>query len=147
MAARYTEISQEEMEKFLKRGFRALRPKEGERLGEIHYDLKLGGFVGIRVWTSISPRSGTGADVGADAIRVQLISLRDHGPLEKGKAAVVKRTQGWRSSLQARIEDLVEKYEDNEDFWEQWAETRQRRGDPEREMREQERERVEEQRE
>jgi len=137
MAAQYIEISLDEMEKFLKRGFRALRPKQGQQRGEIYFDLHLGQFVGIRVWTSIRPHSGTGAEVGADAIRVQLISLKDQGPLEKGKAPIVKRTQGWRNGLQDRIEELAEKYEDNDEFWENWAETRHH-GDPEREMKKEE---------
>jgi hypothetical protein len=82
---------------------------------------------------------------------VQLISLKDKGPLERGKAPIVKRTQGWKNKLQDRIEELAEKYENREDFWEEWAETRQRKGDPERQMREddarekrEERERAEE---
>jgi len=140
MAAQYTEITLEEMEKFLKRGFHALRPKQGNQRGELYYDLHLGSFVGIRVWTSIGTHSGTGAEVGADAIRVQLVSLKDQGPLERGKAPIVKRTQGWKSSLQDKIEELTEKYEDNDVFWENWASTRSRKGDPEREMKEQEKE-------
>jgi len=143
MAAQFTEITLEEMEKFLKRGFRALHPERGNKLGEVYYDLKLGKFVGIRVWTSIRPHSGMGAEVGADAIRVQFVSLKDQGPLEKGKAPIVKRTQNWRDSLQDRIEELVEKYEDNDEFWEQWAATRQRGGDPKREMKEFEEEKKE----
>jgi hypothetical protein len=139
MAAQYTEISLEDMEKFLKRAFRAFRPKQSSKSGEFVYDLTIGKFVGIRVWTSVGVHSGSGASVGSDAIRVQLISLKDHGPLEKGKAPIVKRTQGWRTSLQDRIEELVEKYEEKEDFWEPWAETRQRRGDPEKVMQQEER--------
>lgn len=124
--ARYTEVSLDEMDKFLRRAFRALRPKQDASRNEIYYDLKLGRFVGIRVWTSIGSRSETGAGVGSDAIRVQFISLKDDKPLEKGKAPIVKRTQGWKNSLQDRIEDLIEKYEDNDEFWESWAETRRR---------------------
>jgi hypothetical protein len=132
MAAQYTEVTLEDMDKFLKRSFRALRPKQGQQRGEYYYDLHLGKFVGVRVWTSVGLHSGTGAGVGADAIRVQLISLKDNGPLEKGKAPIVKRTQGWRNSLQDKIEEFIEKYDDREDFWEQWAETRQRSSGPER---------------
>lgn len=131
MAAQYTEISLEDMDTYLKRAFRALRPKQNASRGEYFYDLKLGPFVGIRVWTSVT-RAGTGAGVGADAIRIQLISLKDERPLEKGKAPIVKRTQGWKNSLQDRIEDCIEKYESNHEFWEGWAETRQvqRREEP-----------------
>lgn len=129
MAATYTEVSLEDMDKFLKRAFRTLRPNRNQQYNEYYYDLKLGKFVGIRVWSSIGVRSGQGAQVGSDAIRVQLISLKDNRPLEKGKAPIVKRTQGWRNSLQDRIEDCIEKYEDNDTFWEGWAETRQMRRD------------------
>lgn len=131
MAAQYTEITLEDMDKYLKRAFRALRPKQNASRGEYYYDLTLGPFVGVRVWTSIT-RAGTGAGVGSDAIRIQLISRKDERPLEKGKAPIVKRTQGWKTSLQDRIEDCIEKYESNHEFWEGWAETRQvqRREEP-----------------
>jgi hypothetical protein len=132
MAATYTEVSLEDMEKFLRRGFRSLRPKQGSQFNEYYFDLTLGPSVDIRVWSSVGVRSGTGAEKGADAIRVQLLSSKDNKPLEKGKAPIVKRTQGWRTSLQDRIEDLIEKYESNDEFWEDWASTRRRRGDPER---------------
>lgn len=131
-AAQYTEVSLDDMKKFLLRGFGALHPKQGQKNGEFYYDLKLGPHVAVRVWTSVRIGSGMGAGVGADAIRVQLVSLKDQGPLERGKAPIVKRTQGWRASLQDRIEDCLEKYEEKDEFWEQWAETRQRVGDPER---------------
>jgi len=144
MAAQFTQVTLEDMEKFLKRGFRALRPKQSIKRREIVFDLKLGSAVGIRVWTSIHPGSGVGAVRGADAIRVQLISLKDDGPLEKGKAPIVKRTQRWRISLQDRIEELAEKYEDREEFWEDWASTRGRKGDPEKEIQRQEIEQKEE---
>jgi hypothetical protein len=138
MAARYVEVTLDEMDKILKRAFRILRPRKGENRGEVYYDLKLGKYVGIRVWTSIRPRSGSGAGVGQDAIRVQLISLKDNGPLQKGKAPIVKRTQNWRDNLKKRVEELIDKYEDNEEFWENWAENRSRRGDPQKEMKRQE---------
>jgi hypothetical protein len=131
MAAQFTEITIEEMDKYLKRAFRALRPKQNQKHSEYYYDLTLGPFVGVRVWTSVT-RAGVGAGVGSDAIRIQLISLKDERPLEKGKAPIVKRTQGWKNSLQDRIEDCIEKYESNHEFWEGWAETRQvqRREEP-----------------
>ena len=146
MAATYTPITLEEMETYLKRAFRILRPKQGSDRGEIYFDLTLGKFVGIRVWTSIRPHSGVGAQVGTDVIRVGLISLKDHGGLEKGEFAKLKRTQGWRDSIKKKIEALVEKYEDNDEFWENWAETRKRQGDPERAMQQEREERSEEER-
>jgi hypothetical protein len=121
MAAQYTEITFEDMEQFLKRAFRALRPHEGEHGGEVFFDLLVSDHVAIRVFTSISKRRGQGAGVGEDAIRILLYSRKQSRPLMKGKAPIVKRTQGWRNSLQERIEDALEVYEDREAYWEERA--------------------------
>lgn len=121
MAATYTEVSLEEMEKFLKRSFRILRPKKNQERGEVYYDLFLSENVVIRVWTSIGSGSSAAADVGADAIRVQLMSAKTKRPLMKGKAPIVKRTQGWKTNLQERIEDAMEAYEEKDSYWESRA--------------------------
>lgn len=118
MAARYTTISLEDMEKFLKRAFRVLEPKKGVERREVVYDLFLSPKVGIRVWTSIGPHSGTGAGVGADAIRVTFFNFQKNRPLLRGKSPIVKRTQNWRDSLRNRIEDIMEMYDEKEDYWE-----------------------------
>jgi len=117
MAAQYTEVTLEDMERFLKRGFRALRPKQGIKSGEYYYDLSLSPHVIIRVWTSVGKHSATGAGVGQDAIRIQFLSGRTQIPMVSGKAPIVKRTQGWRNSLQGKIEDLIEAYEEKADYW------------------------------
>ena len=119
MAATFTEVSLEEMETFLRRSFRALRPKQGVDYGEIYYDMPLDNFARIRVWTSIRRGTSTGAGVGADAIRIQLLGTR--APLVKGRAPIVKRTQNWRDNLAERIEEAMEKYEE---LQQQWAERR-----------------------
>lgn len=121
MAATYTEISLDDMERFLKRGFRALKPKQGMKHNEYYYDLRLSDNVHIRVWTSVKRGSGTGAGVGQDAIRVQLLSSKTDRPLQRGKAPIVKRTQNWRDGLQKRIEDAMEAYDDQEESIEQSA--------------------------
>ena len=121
MAARYTEVTFEDMLRFLKRGFRSLRPRKGEQYREIYFDLGLSDAVAIRVWTSIKIGSGMGAGVGQDAIRVQLVSIPKNRPLMKGKAPIVKRTQNWRNNLQKRVEDYIEDYEDREEYWEERA--------------------------
>lgn len=118
MAAQYTEISLEDMERFLKRGFRALRPKQGIMRNEYYYDLNLGDSVAVRVWTSVKRGTAAGAGVGEDAIRVQMISAKTARPLMKGKAPIVKRTQNWKDSLQNRIEDVLEAYDEKEGYWE-----------------------------
>lgn len=118
MAAQYTVISLEEMTKFLTRGFHALNPKKSVERGEVIFDLFFSPRVGVRVWTSIPASGSSGAGVGQDAIRVQFFHFAKNRPLHKGKAPIVKRTQGWKDSLTDRIEELMEKYDDSEAYWE-----------------------------
>ncbi len=115
MAAQFTEVTLDEMDRFLKRGWRTLRPKPASERGEVYYDLSLSDNVVIRVWTSIGASRSSGAGVGEDAIRVQLFSNKTRRPLMKGKAPIVKRTQGWKDNLQDRIEDYMEKYDEKEE--------------------------------
>jgi len=118
MAAQYTEVTLQDMETFLKRGFRALRPQKGHSNGgEYYYDLQLSDAVHLRIWTSIRKSSDMGAGVGEDAIRVQMMGVKSNRPLMKGKAPIVKRTQGWKNSLQNRIEDAIEAYEEKPEYW------------------------------
>lgn len=118
MAAQFTEVTFEDMEKFLKRGWRALRPKQGLYKGEICFDLNLSPNVAVRVLTSIGARGGSAADVGQDAIRVTLFMPKGNRPMLSGKWPIVKRTQGWRSNLQDRIEDMIQTYEEREGYFE-----------------------------
>jgi len=138
MAAQYTEITLEDMDRFFKRAYRALRPRRDLDRGEYVYTLKLSKNVGIRVYSSIT-KEGTGAGVGSDAIRVVLYGTRVRRPLVKGKAPIVKRTQGWRNSLQKQIEQAIETYDEKESYWEERAggpspeeraESRQKEGKP-----------------
>jgi hypothetical protein len=119
MAAQYTEVTLTDMDIFLKRGFRALRPKQGLQFGEYFYDLFFSSSVALRVWTSIRKTSEVGAGVGEDAIRVQLMGVDSKRPLMKGKAPIVKRTQGWKNTLQNRIEEAMEAYEEKPDYWDE----------------------------
>lgn len=114
MAAQYTPISITEMDTFLRRAFRALRPTRSVQRGEVVYDLFITPAIGVRVWTSISPHSDFAAGVGSDAIRVQYYHMAKNHPLQRGKAPIVKRTQGWRDNLKDRIEDCLELYEQRE---------------------------------
>lgn len=116
MAATYTEISLEDMDRFLRRAYRALRPKQGKDRGEVYYDLNLSdGNIFIRVWTSIRPSSGSGAGVGQDAIRVTMVTKGGRPLVKKGK--IVKRTQGWKNNLQDRVDGLLEDYESKTGYW------------------------------
>ena len=114
----YVEVTLKEMETFLKRGFRALRPEPGLYKGEISYDLTLSPTVLIKVLTSIR-RSGYAAGVGEDAIRVMFWGVKVDRPLVSGKAPIVKRTNNWRNALQDKIEDYLEMYEEKAEYWDQ----------------------------
>lgn len=112
----YVEVTLDDMDRFLKRGYRALRPKQGTARGEIYYDLDVSDRkIFIRVWTSIHPRSGTGAGVGEDAIRVAFVTAGNSGLIKGSKT--VKRTGRWKSTLQEKIEELLEMYESQADYW------------------------------
>jgi hypothetical protein len=116
--AEYTQVSLDEMDKFLRRTFRALRPKPGVEFRNVVYDLHLSPNVAIRVWTSIREGQEVVKDVGERPIKVQFVNLRTGRPLLEGKAAIVKRVKGWRDNLEDRVEELIEKYEENPSAWE-----------------------------
>lgn len=123
MSAQFTEITFDDMSKFILRSWRALRPKQGTEKREIYYDLALSDNVAIRIWTSIGVGRNTGADIGSDAIRIQLLAKKGgrSWPLVQGKAPIVKRTQGWKNNLQDRVEDYIELYEEKEAVFEATA--------------------------
>jgi hypothetical protein len=120
MAAQFTQITLPEMETYLKRAFRALRPQHGASRGEVVINLFLNEAktIGIRIWTSIHPNSGMGAGQGEDAIRVQFYNFGKDRPMVPDKAPIVKRTQNWRDNLKDRIEDYMELYESKDEYWE-----------------------------
>jgi hypothetical protein len=112
MAATYTPITLEEIDQFLKRAFRTMRPKLVNYKGEAAYELSLSDIVKIRVATSVGFGGASAAGKGEDAIRVGLFSTKTDRWLRMGKQPIVKRTQGWRDSLRERIEDAMEEYYD-----------------------------------
>jgi hypothetical protein len=115
MAAQFTEVTLDEMEKTLQRAFHALHPRKGALKGEVVIDLFLSEKAGVRVWTSISERGTSGAGVGQDALRVQLYNFAKGRPMKPGKAPIVKRTQGWKDNLRERVEDEIESYDTHEE--------------------------------
>ena len=119
MSAQFTEITLEEMESFLKRGFRSLRPTRDKFGGEYVFNLHITPNIGIKIMTSIQLGRGIGADVGADAIRVLFFHFGYNRPLIRGKAPIVKRTQGWKDNLTDRIEEYIEEYERRSIEWEE----------------------------
>ena len=113
----YVEVTLKEMETFLKRGFRALRPEQGVYRGQFIYDLSLSPSVVIRIYTSIM-KSGYSAGAGGDSIRIVFLGVRVDKPLVGG-SFLVKRTNSWRNSLQDKIEEYLELYEEKAEYWDQ----------------------------
>ena len=114
MAAKFTDVTLDDMSTFLRRAFHALEPQRQHNIrGEIAIELPLSEKASIMVYTSISQGGQSGAGVGSDAIRVGL--YRGGRPLQSGKLPIVKRTQGWKDNLRERIEDAMEKYDSRSD--------------------------------
>jgi hypothetical protein len=113
----YVEVTLKEMETFLKRGFRALRPEQGLFRGQILYDLSLSPSVVIRIYTSIM-KSGYSAGAGGDSMRVVFLGVKVDKPLVGG-SFLVKRTNSWRNTLQDKIEEYLELYEEKAEYWDQ----------------------------
>lgn len=123
MAAQYTNITLEDFDGYLKRAFRALRPKQAVCKGEYCYHLSLSPNVRIQILTAISRGADASRGVGTDTIKLMLVGSPTNRPLlaGKGSSLAMKRTQGWKTTLQDRIEDLVELYEERQAYWEQRA--------------------------
>lgn len=121
MAATFTPITLDEIIQYLKRAFRVLKPMPGPAIrGEATYDLSLSDNVVVRVFTSVGHGQAEAAGSGTDAIRIGLYA-RAGRPLKSGKLPIVKRTQGWRDNLRARIEDEIHDYDEREGYWESRA--------------------------
>jgi hypothetical protein len=105
------------MERYLKRAFHALKPSKGDFRGEITFELHLSDNVAVRVMSSVHRGREQAAGVGADAIRIQLVSTKLNRPLKTGKAPIVKRTQGWKDNLRERVEDEIESYYEKQGYW------------------------------
>lgn len=114
----YVEIQLEEIDKYLKRAFRVLRPraKVGFK-GEIVYDLFLSENVIIRIFTSIFRGREKVRSVGKDSIKIGLLSASGK-PFEAGTLPHINRTIGWRDSLRKKIEAAMEDYDDREGYLE-----------------------------
>lgn len=118
--AEYVAVTLEDIERYLKRAFRVMRPRQGV-FGKVYfYDLKLSDNVGVRVFTSVTTTGEVARGRGESAIRIGLCKLGERY-LKKGKQKITKRTTKWRDNLRNRIEKEIEEYESNPDKWERLA--------------------------
>jgi len=112
-AATYVPVSLDEMDKVIRRGFRALRPRvEKSSWGEILYFLTPEDDEPenvIRIQTSIFDGSQARGE-GEDSIRITIVNTKTKKPIA-GKMQRVHRTQNWKDNLRSRIEDAVEEFE------------------------------------
>ena len=104
-----------DMDKVIRRGFRALRPRvEKARWGETLYILtpdEEDPDSVIRVQTSIAWGQQEARSEGKDSIRIVIFNTKTNRPMA-GKFPLIMRTQNWKDNLRSRIEDAIEKYED-----------------------------------
>jgi len=118
MAAEFTQVSLEDMKKYLRRAFGSLPSKQSVQRGETVFDLSITDNVGIRIYTSVGHDKDQAAGRGEDAIRVLMWNIAKNRPMKSGKAVAVKRTQGWKDTLRRKIEDVLEEYYEKEESWE-----------------------------
>jgi hypothetical protein len=116
----FTPVTLDEIKKVVFRAYHALDPKMDNFRGEVCIDLALNDdrTVLIRVMTSVHGSSAHGADVGSDAMRVGIWGSKGRF-LEKTQ--MVKRTPNWKDTLQERIDDAHERYDDETAKWEKMA--------------------------
>lgn len=103
MAERYTEISIEEMDNFLKEDKGWQKNISGY---EYVYDYKMKHFpVLIKVMSSVSVVSAKGRNKGSDAIRVFAVQIDKNGKVIKGllSSKRVYRTENWRENLEKAV--------------------------------------------
>lgn len=110
---RFCPITLDEMNSFLApQGFVRAKADYEARMGQIVYRKKLSNTHNIfmLVYTSI-PVGGTEVrDVGGDSIKVSLLFVPAFSGLARpltNKQSYVQRTNGWRTSLTKRIQDLT----------------------------------------
>lgn len=113
-AATFVQVSLEEMDKVIRRGFRAMDPKQSRsNWGEVLYELTPDDDdpeTVIRIQTSIFQGAQARGE-GEDSIRVTIINAKTGRPIT-GKYQRVHRTQNWKDNLRSRIEDAIEEVED-----------------------------------
>jgi len=108
-------ITIEEMDKLIRRSFRAFHPrKEKSNWGEVLYILTPDDEDPdsiIRVQTSIFEGRQHAQRTGEDSIKVVLFNTRTKRPIAE-KQQRVHRTEGWKDNLRDRIETAIELFED-----------------------------------
>jgi hypothetical protein len=121
--ATFTPITLDEILKLLRSAFHALDQDLLVHQGEKCVDLYLNDAhtVAIRVMTSVHSDTGEGAGRGVDPIRVGFYAPKLKRPLKSGKFPIVKRTQGWKDNLRARVEDEIEDYDQKSGYWDSRA--------------------------
>jgi hypothetical protein len=115
----FVQMSYSDIKTYLTRAWSGFRQRElvirGERAIAVLFDE--GGHIGALVFTSVGAGAETAAGKGADAIRVGFYNFKNNKPLMTGKFPIVKRTTGWKDSLDDRIQEHMDSYLDKEAYW------------------------------
>jgi hypothetical protein len=117
----FTPVTLDEIKKIVMNAFHALDPKLDNFRGEACIDLFLNDdkSLAVRVMTSVRHGGYSGADVGADAMRVGIWGVKKGRFL--AKTTMVKRTPNWKDTLRERVEDALENYDDEQAKWDGMA--------------------------
>ena len=104
MTRKYTVITREEFEEFMKpyKAKTSIRSAEGE----IIYRIPLYHDLAVWVYSTISPKTGESREKGEDAIRTVLMYKNSKAVMKESKTL---RTTNWAKNLQDKIEDLTKR--------------------------------------
>tara|TARA_Y100000034_G_scaffold125913_1_gene176360 strand:- start:3484 stop:3867 length:384 start_codon:yes stop_codon:yes gene_type:complete len=116
MAARYVEITLEEMQERLSadKGWKIVDEHAHEYI--FAFDVPSSPDIQIKVCSSIRKSDEVGRSVGKDAIRVLAILLTDQGTQPLVKTSRVYRTKGWRDNLKNRVVEAITQAKERESW-------------------------------
>jgi len=115
--ATYTKFTLDELDQFLRRSFRALKPVRKEGTTDYFYDLYLSQGIKIQVWTSIYKGDTEVKGTRRPPMKIVFVGRRGRIGPPKSDEIVVLRVRGWKDNLRERIEELVELYHVDPDGW------------------------------
>ena len=104
MSRKYTDISREEFEEFMRpyKAKTSIRSPEGE----IIFRIPLKNDFSIWIYSTINPMSGMSRNRGEDAIRMVLMYKNTKAVMKESKTL---RTSNWKQNLEAKIKELKDR--------------------------------------
>lgn len=114
-ASTYTPFTLLELDQFIKRTFRGLRPVRREGSSDYFYDLYLSPSMKVQIWTSIYKGEDSVKDKTRPPMKVIFMGRRQ-GRLNPEDIRVL-RVEKWRDNLRKRVEEFMELYHNDPDGW------------------------------